>query len=231
VNRIDRLYALAEELRAAAPRPLPARRLAERFEVSTRTIERDLSALQQAGVPVYATPGPGGGYAVDPAHTLPPVNFTAEEATALAIALARPGRSPLAGALRSALRKVVAAMPPGGAEGARRLAGKVRLFPEATDVEPPTARVVEQAVAGSVVVAIGYRDRFGEVTERDVEPAALVGSADAWYLVGHCRLRDGARVFRLDRIATARLTGEPADPPPDTLAKVPTDLRTLSLLE
>jgi predicted DNA-binding transcriptional regulator YafY len=59
VNRTDRLYALVDELRAVAPRARTARQMAARFEVSVRTIERDLGALQQAGVPIYATPGPG----------------------------------------------------------------------------------------------------------------------------------------------------------------------------
>ncbi|MGH9288659.1 MAG: helix-turn-helix transcriptional regulator [Acidimicrobiales bacterium] len=72
MNRTDRLYALVDELRAVAPRARTARQMAARFEVSVRTIERDLGALQQAGVPIYATPGPGGGYAVDRDHTLPP---------------------------------------------------------------------------------------------------------------------------------------------------------------
>ena len=57
VNRTDRLYALVEELRAVAPRPRSARRLAGHFEVSVRTVERDISALQQSGVPIYAEPG------------------------------------------------------------------------------------------------------------------------------------------------------------------------------
>ncbi|SEC51238.1 helix-turn-helix transcriptional regulator [Microbacterium hydrocarbonoxydans] len=57
VNRTDRLYALVEELRAMSPRPRSARWLAERFEVSRRTVERDLSALQQAGLPIWAEPG------------------------------------------------------------------------------------------------------------------------------------------------------------------------------
>src|SRR5918994_1811419 len=96
MNRTDRLYALVEELRAVAPQPRTARQLADRFEVSVRTIERDIGALLEAGVPLYATPGPGGGHAIDPLHTLPPVNFTSDEAAALAIALARPGRSPRA---------------------------------------------------------------------------------------------------------------------------------------
>ena len=66
LNRTERLYALVEELRAVAPRPRTAAWLAERFEVSVRTIERDVLALQQAGVPMWGSTGPGGGYTIDP---------------------------------------------------------------------------------------------------------------------------------------------------------------------
>ena len=72
MNRTDRLYALVEELRACAPRRVSARELAARYEVSVRTIERDIGALQQAGVPVYADVGRGGGYTLDKSRTLPP---------------------------------------------------------------------------------------------------------------------------------------------------------------
>ena len=89
MNRTDRLYALVEELRARAPRPLRAAELAARFEVSTRTIERDLLALQEAGVPIWTQPGPGGGYSLNPDTTLPPLNLTPEEAVALALTPAR----------------------------------------------------------------------------------------------------------------------------------------------
>ena len=61
MNRTDRLYAIVEELRAVSPRPRSASWLADRFEVSRRTIERDISALQQTGVPVWAEPGRTGG--------------------------------------------------------------------------------------------------------------------------------------------------------------------------
>ncbi|MFJ6953886.1 helix-turn-helix transcriptional regulator, partial [Micromonospora aurantiaca (nom. illeg.)] len=91
MNRTDRLYALVEELRAVSPRPRSATWLARRFEVSTRTVERDISALQGAGVPIWAEPGRTGGYVVDRARTLPPVNLTAAEAVAMAVALHRLG--------------------------------------------------------------------------------------------------------------------------------------------
>jgi predicted DNA-binding transcriptional regulator YafY len=209
VNRTERLYALVEEMRAVAPRPRTAHHLADRFEVSVRTVQRDLGALMQAGVPLYATPGPGGGYAIDPAHTLPPVNFTSDEAAALAIALARPGSSPLAEALRSALRKVVAAMPPAEADAARRLAGRIHFMADDHDVRPPSALTMETALVTGRVVEIDYRDRHGDLTHRAVEPMAVVAGSSEWYLMAHCRLREDVRCFRLDRVEGARLTDEP----------------------
>src|ERR1700733_67039 len=89
MNRTDRLYALVEELRAVAPRPRSAPWLPARFEGSVRTVERDSSALQQSGVPVGAEPGRTGGYCLDKARTLPPVNLTPSEAVAMAVALRR----------------------------------------------------------------------------------------------------------------------------------------------
>src|SRR6266508_2927742 len=103
VNRTDRLYAIVEVLRATAPRARAARDLAERYEVSVRTIERDISSLQQSGVPIWATPGPGGGYSVDPSMSLPPLNFSADEATAIALALAASGPIPFGDAARKVL--------------------------------------------------------------------------------------------------------------------------------
>nr|WP_280496803.1 HTH domain-containing protein [Nocardia asiatica] len=67
MNRTDRLYAIVEELRAISPRLRSARELAERYEVSVRTIERDICALQQAGIPIYADAGRRGGCALDKA--------------------------------------------------------------------------------------------------------------------------------------------------------------------
>jgi predicted DNA-binding transcriptional regulator YafY len=211
VNRTDRLYALVEELRAVAPAARSAPALAGRFEVSVRTIERDISALQQAGVPIYATPGRRGGYAIDKTMTLPPVNFTAAEAAAVALALARSGPTPFRSAARTALPKMLAAMSEVDAGAARRLASRVRLY-QSVEAEgpPPTPPVVEQAIVEQLVVAIDYHDRDGVRTERVVEPLAVLGIEAAWYLTAWCRLREGVRTFRLDRIRGARLTGEVA---------------------
>jgi predicted DNA-binding transcriptional regulator YafY len=210
MNRTDRLYALVEELRASAPRARSAQRLAERFEVGVRTIQRDILALQEAGVPIWATPGPGGGYTVDPGHTLPPLNFTASEAAAIALAMARSGPMPFDGAARTALHKVVAAMSATGRSGAAELLARIHLLHARSEPSTgPVVRAVEQALVDRRVLCLDYRDKHGQPTlARRVEPLGLVGAERDWYLVGWCRLRDAVRVFRLDRITTVELTGE-----------------------
>jgi predicted DNA-binding transcriptional regulator YafY len=214
VNRTDRLYALVEQLRAASPRAVTIRQLADRFEVSGRTIERDLSALQQAGVPIWATPGPGGGYAIDPSMTLPPVNFTAHEALAVSVALSRAGAMPFAHAARMAMHKLVAAMSTDSVGQARELADRVRLFLPEGGGPRSLWPAVEQAVLDNAVAAIEYEDAAGNNTSRTVEPAGFVGGAEQWYLIAWCRLRDAGRAFRLDRIWSFELTGEVAPPRP-----------------
>jgi predicted DNA-binding transcriptional regulator YafY len=212
VNRTDRLYAIAEVLRATAPRARTARDLAQRFEVSARTIERDISALQQSGVPIWATPGPGGGYSVDPEMSLPPLNLTADEATAIAVALAASGPIPFADAARAALRKLVAAMSTASREGARELVGRIHLLQQRGQLEAtPVVRAVETAVTQRRVLELDYVDASGNRTDhRLVEPYGLAGGQDHWYLMAWCRMRDGGRSFRLDRIQGARVTDEAA---------------------
>jgi hypothetical protein len=125
MNRTERLYALVEELRAAGPRGRTARRLAAHFEVSVRTIERDLSALGQAGVPLATKTGRAGGYTLDRSMSLPPLNFTPREAAAVAVALSRSEHVLFARDARSALQKIVAAMPERALAEARSTADKV----------------------------------------------------------------------------------------------------------
>ncbi len=231
MNRTDRLYALVEELRAVAPRPRSARQLATRYEVSTRTIERDILALQEAGVPVYAVTGRRGGYILDKTRTLPPLNFTAAEMVAMAVSVAGAEATPFASALRSALRKVLAAAPAAQTEQAAQLVDRVRLIGgqhqgrHARAAARPAAEparhagsqrrhavplMVQEAIIARHVLLLDYRDRNEAVTTREVEPVAFAGMADHWYLVAWCRLRQGTRAFRLDRILAAADTGEPA---------------------
>src|ERR1044071_2267632 len=112
MRRKTRLFALAEALRARRT-GVTAAQLADRFGVTLRTIYRDLEALQDAGMPIKADRGRGGGYALDKSYQLPPVNFTAREA-ALILALARLATEqrliPFPAAIERAADKVTSAL-------------------------------------------------------------------------------------------------------------------------
>jgi predicted DNA-binding transcriptional regulator YafY len=210
MRRTDRLYALVEELRARAPRPISRSLLAERLEVTERTVERDISALQQAGVPIWSQRGRGGGYAIDAQWSLPPLNFDATEALAVIAALATAQALPFADAGKRAEQKVLAAMTDGEARRARELAGRLRLGTFGTPVTRDVLVAVEEAVVERRVVELAYRDRGGSSTSRPVEAHGLHLSGTGSYLVGWCRMRDAGRAFRLDRIVSIRLTDEVA---------------------
>ncbi|GGZ70480.1 helix-turn-helix transcriptional regulator [Streptomyces subrutilus] len=218
MNRTERLYALVEELRAVSPRPRSARWLAERFGVSTRTIERDLGALQQSGVPLYAEPGRSGGYVVDKDHTLPPLTITPAEAAALAVALHALAGTPFAADARSALYKVFAVMPQRDRQAARELASLVRL--PADPVRPtPLPPTLREALSGHRLLHLRYADARGETSDLTVEPLGFLGG-DPWCLVGWCRLCSAAHGFRLDRIREARALEETVEPRPVDLSRL-----------
>ena len=209
MKRAPRLHALVDELRAAAPRPLTVATLAARFEVSTRTVQRDLQALMEAGVPVRVTSGRGGGWTTDPATTLPPVRLTPEEAAALVTALAAASPSaPYAGAVRTASRKLAASLTGPAAVTARELAARVVALPAlATD---PVRTAVERALTDGTVLRLSYTDAAGRESERAVEPAGLLTADGKWYLIAWCRTRRAGRGFRLDRVTAAAPTAERA---------------------
>jgi predicted DNA-binding transcriptional regulator YafY len=212
VNRTDRLYALVEELRSHAPRLLRAAELADRFEVSTRTVERDLLALQEAGVQLWAQPGPGGGYSLNVDATLPPLNLTPAEAAAIATALAATRAMPFAEAGRSALNKLAGVMASAPRDTAARLVSHIRVAQGPDDQGNPASEVIQQALLDSVAIELRYVDAEGRESVRLVEPAGIAGSRSGWYLVGWCRLRQAVRAFRLERIAEASLTTEQIAP-------------------
>lgn len=225
MNRTDRLYALNEELRSAGKQVRTAHWLADRLEVSVRTVKRDVSALQHAGVPIWAQAGPGGGYVLDGRASLPPVNFTEAEAVALAVALTVGRDLPFAADGRTALAKVLDAMPRAARDQATELGGRVWTRDHTGPARTPAVRTVEEALRRQVVVSLVHEGSSGATTTRAVEPVALAATHGHWYLLGHCRLRNAPRWFRTDRIARAWLTTEPApahdpatfagEPPPD----------------
>jgi predicted DNA-binding transcriptional regulator YafY len=209
MNRTDRLYAITEELRRAGPGGRTGAQLAARFEVSTRTVKRDLLALQDTGLPIAACPGPGGGYVLDLAATLPPVTFTEAQAAAVAVALAALPDGPFAPDGQAALRKVLDAMGPAGQDRVAELAGRIWVQPQGLP-RSPASRVIEEALRDGVTVTLDYVDAAARATHRQVEPQAFAYTRGRWYLLAWCLDRDGPRWFRWDRIQRAVPTRLPA---------------------
>jgi len=210
VNRTDRLYALREELRRAGPTGRTAARLARDLEVSVRTIKRDISTLQCGGFPVWARPGPSGGYVVDASATLPPVNITAAEASALAAALAVCRHQPFARHGAAALTKLLAVMGERARAETRRLSERIWIDDTGRPAGAAVLGPIEQALQERRVLNLTYLDADGQLTSRRVDPQLLARAAGHWYLVAHCRLREQVRSFRLDRIQNVALTAENA---------------------
>ena len=224
MNRTDRLYAMVEELRAVSPRARSASWLAGRFVVTERTIRRDIDALQQAGVPIYAEPGRYGGYALDKTHTLPPVNITPKEAVAVAVALHSLAGSPFVDSARATLRKLVTVMPKRDVDRARELASRIHVTanaaPELDGAATAVLDAAESAVLLRTVMVIDYVDQGGAISQRQVEPLGLLGADSHWYLIAYCRLRMDVRRFRLDRMKHAERTAEVAPARPLAIPRV-----------
>jgi proteasome accessory factor B len=211
VRRLERLYALTEEIRRHEPAPVSAPWLAERFGVSRRTIERDLTSLRDAGVPVRSARGRAGGYVIDPGVTWTPVALNPSEVTALLLALAASPAIPYGYATPSAATKLRESLPAATRAEVERLCSRLRVIPTRSErADPAVLRTVEDAVRQSLVVRIDFTDRHGTRTRRFVEPAGFYGNQDGWSLVAWCRLRDAGRLFRLRNIHEAAITSERA---------------------
>jgi predicted DNA-binding transcriptional regulator YafY len=205
MRRADRLFQIVQHLRSG--RLVTARVLAERLEVSVRTVYRDVADLQSTGVPIEGEAGVG--YVMREGFDLPPLMFTSEEIVAL-VAGARIvrawGGAAMARAAEEALVKIEAVLP----EDARARARAVPVHAASWDMgDDLRARIdeIEAAVEARHRLVMRYRDAEGDETERVVRPLGLWFWGKVWTLVAWCELRQDFRMFRVDRIG-AMAAGE-----------------------
>lgn len=210
MNRTERLYAIAEQLRRTGPLGVSAASLAAYLEVSTRTIKRDITALQQSGLPIWAQTGPNGGYFIADSATLPPVNFTASQAIAVSVALAvMPAGSPFGTDGEAAARKIRDALGPHATAQAAAVSARVWIdSPENAEpsTRPQVLRAVERSLLEHRTLVINYVNAAGNESRETVEPTMTAWTNACWYLVAYCQARDAMRWFRLDQIKRANLT-------------------------
>lgn len=216
MRRADRLFQIIELLRGR--RLTTARHLAERLEVSERTIYRDIRDLMLSGVPVEGEAGVG--YALRKGFDLPPLMFDRDELEALVLGarfVQSWGGSALSEAARRALVKIEAVLP-----ADRRLElRRSRLFAVNFNVPAQltaTMDTVREAINRRHVLCMDYRREDGESSTREVRPLAMYFWGPVWTLAAWCELRQDFRNFRIDRIAEARPVGRNfADEPGKTL--------------
>lgn len=205
MRRADRLFQIVQYLRGG--RLVTARRLAERLEVSERTIYRDIVDLQASGVPVEGEAGVG--YVMQSGFELPPLMFTRDEIAAL-VAGARLVRAwggvAMARAAEEALVKIETVLP----DAERRRAAEVQVHafaPEMNDALRERIDCLEAAVDQRKLLDISYSDAAGASSRRRIRPLGLWFWGKVWTLVAWCELRRDFRVFRIDRIGTIDDTG------------------------
>ncbi len=208
VNRIDRLFAITLLLQSR--RVVTGAEIAAHFEVSLRTVYRDLGALSEAGIPVVAEAGVG--YSLPRGYFLPPVAFTREEAQALALGavlLAKFGGRGSGEAAEGALLKIRSILSADGREGIARLSRSATVFGAGAAV-PGTQHLVAcaRAVSEQRVMRIDYVTAQSARSQREVEPLGVVLFDFYWYMVAWCRLRKAMRSFRLDRVQALELLPE-----------------------
>lgn len=204
MRRADRLFQIVQALRGG--RLVTARDLAERLEVSERTIYRDMAELMASGVPVSGEAGIG--YVLRGGYDIPPLMFSQDEIEALVMGARMVqawAGSALADAATEALAKIEAVVP----EGLRDGMARTRLYAPGFAVPAPLRLVLDQirqAIGERRVLSFAYTTEDGTASTRCCRPLGLYFWGKVWTLVSWCELRDDFRTFRADRIAELRLT-------------------------
>jgi predicted DNA-binding transcriptional regulator YafY len=195
--------------------------IARRLEVGPRTVRRYAAMLREMGVPVEAEVGRHGGYRLRPGRKLPPMMFTEEEALGLSLGLLAArglGLSGVAPAVEGALAKLERVMPD-------PLGGRVRALQETVSIAVSRSNTGATASGEALLtlaaaagerrrVRMVYRTEWSGETERAVDPYGVAHREGYWYAAGHCHLRGGLRLFRVDRILEAEILADTFAPPP-----------------
>jgi predicted DNA-binding transcriptional regulator YafY len=216
-KRLSRLTAILTQLQTK--RLLTAAELANRFSVSTRTIYRDIKALEQAGVPVLTEEGKG--YTLMEGYRIPPMMFTEKQANALILAEQLVLKNKDASFVEDyleAINKIKAVLGNNAKNKAELLTERTR-FSQNINSERNSNNLsdLQFALTNYYLVRIEYTNEADKSTDRLIEPFAILSTQENWLLVAWCRLRNEFRYFRLDRIKKLEILAEKFNPHKMTL--------------
>ncbi|MDB5157803.1 MAG: hypothetical protein JWR50_2510 [Mucilaginibacter sp.] len=211
MNRIDRISAILIQLQSR--RVVKAADIAERFNISLRTVYRDVKTLEEAGIPLIGEAGVG--YSIMDGYRLPPVMFTKEEATAFLTAekfVEKLTDASTSANYKSAMYKVRAILKTTEKDLLESMDDRIAVLK--TVKVPETSnndhiQTILNSIAQKKVLALNYFAQHSqEHTKRYVEPVGIFFMAGFWHLIGYCRLRNDYRDFRIDRIKNLTITDE-----------------------
>jgi predicted DNA-binding transcriptional regulator YafY len=199
-KRLSRLTAILTQLQTK--RLTTARSLADKFNVTIRTIYRDIRTLEQAGVPILTEDGKG--YTLMEGYKIPPVMFSERQANALILAeqlVLKNKDTSFIKDYTEAIDKVKAVLRQSEKEKANLLADRTR-FEQNINRERNSNNIsqVQYALTNFYLIQIDYTNENNKTTNRIIEPFALISTTENWLLIAWCRLRSEFRYFRLDRI-------------------------------
>ena len=211
--KIDRLVSIIMIL--LEKERISAQELAKMFEVSTRTIYRDIEAISMAGIPVLATSGSGGGIEIMKDYKVDKKIFSTDDLSALLM-----GLSNISGMLRgsevaNALAKVKSFIPSEKAKSIELKASQIYidLTPWEGNASVNNAlEIIKKALQENRLLIFTYIDGHGSKTSRKVEPYQLVFKSRAWYVQTFCRLKNDYRLFRLSRMSDLKILEETFTP-------------------
>jgi predicted DNA-binding transcriptional regulator YafY len=194
--------------------------LARRLEVDIRTVRNYVETLTDLGIPVEAERGRYGAYRLRPGYKLPPLIFTEDESLALTLSLLmarEQGLATTSPAFEGVLAKVMRVLPEATRTQIQAVEQTVIIEDRSFRVAPSvlTVMVLSLALQTERCVRLHYRSRRAIVTERVFDPYGVVSHEGVWYTIGYCHLRQGQRLFRLDRILQVEVTGETFSRPAD----------------
>lgn len=192
------------------------RELADRLDVTPRTIRRDIERLRALGYPVESITGPAGGYRLRAGTAMPPLLLDDDEAIAIAVGLRTAARASVTGIEETSVRALVKLEQVLPAHLRRRVSalGSAMIAPSASGptVDPQLLTVIAAACRDSEGIRFGYRRRDGTESRREAEPYSLVNLGRRWYLMAWDTGRADWRTFRIDRIARPAPTGVRFEP-------------------
>lgn len=209
MNRIDRLFGISTLLQSN--RFTSAEQISEKFNISLRTVYRDLKSLNEQGIPICFAPQKG--YYLINGYFLPPVSFSLEEANALILVehlLNAFSDKSIQNHYQSALQKVKSVLKPSQKEKIELLASNIKFqIPDRLTNDYEHLSLLQNAIMNKNMIQFDYQNAKEELSRRKVECIGLIFYAFSWHLIAWCHLRNDYRDFKVSRINSIKVLAEP----------------------